>query len=186
MGQPKLLLPWAGGTILSHLVAQWKTLGAAQIAVVCGPPPHPVWTALEASHRSDVARIINPTPEHGMFSSIQSAAHWSGWNPSLTHVLLALGDQPQISPATLQALLQHAQDHPTSLCQPSLHGRPKHPLVFPRSVLLDLATSRHATLRDFLATQAHRRSLLPTTDPTLNIDLDSPDDYRSALTSFNA
>jgi hypothetical protein len=34
MGRPKLLLPWAGTTVIGRLIAQWRELGAGQIAVV--------------------------------------------------------------------------------------------------------------------------------------------------------
>src|SRR3989442_11142538 len=34
MGQPKLLLPWGNTSILGHLIAQWRGVGAEQIAVV--------------------------------------------------------------------------------------------------------------------------------------------------------
>ncbi len=37
MGRPKLLLPWGATTIVGHLLEQWQTLGAAQIAVVRRP-----------------------------------------------------------------------------------------------------------------------------------------------------
>src|ERR1043166_8703452 len=35
MGQPKLLLPWGGRSIIGHLLAQWRDLKAQQITVVC-------------------------------------------------------------------------------------------------------------------------------------------------------
>jgi len=34
MGQPKLLLPWHGTSVLGHLIGQWKDLRAGQIAAV--------------------------------------------------------------------------------------------------------------------------------------------------------
>jgi molybdenum cofactor cytidylyltransferase len=32
MGQPKLLLPWGKTSVLGHLIGQWQSAGAGQIA----------------------------------------------------------------------------------------------------------------------------------------------------------
>jgi molybdenum cofactor cytidylyltransferase len=34
MGRAKLLLPWGEASVLGHLVSQWRSLGATQLAVV--------------------------------------------------------------------------------------------------------------------------------------------------------
>src|ERR1043165_3783096 len=79
MGQPKLVLPWRATTILGHIIEQWKSLGAAQIAVICAVPPHAVHEELDRLGLPPTARILNPAPERGMFSSIQCGAGWPHW-----------------------------------------------------------------------------------------------------------
>src|SRR5687768_11535768 len=129
MGQPKLLLPWRGTTVLGHTLAQWKSVGPRQIAVVCGPSPHPVFAELERLPMDGVERIVNPTPERGMFSSIQCAARWSGWDRSINQFAISLGDQPQIQENTLRTLIAQSSAQPDRVWQPAFKGRPRHPVI---------------------------------------------------------
>ena len=94
MGKPKLLLPWGRTSVLGHLIKQWKALGAKQIAVVCAPDDGAMRVELDRLGFPVQDRIINPAPDRGMFSSIQCAAQWSGWQAALTHWAIVLGDQP--------------------------------------------------------------------------------------------
>src|SRR5262245_20884677 len=117
MGQPKLLLSWRSTTVLGYLISQWRLLGSEQIGVVSAPGPHPVHEELDRLHVPELLRIINPTPELGMFSSIQAAARSNDWNSAVTHFVLLLGDQPQITATTLASLLEYASRNPERICQ---------------------------------------------------------------------
>jgi molybdenum cofactor cytidylyltransferase len=186
MGEPKLLLPWKESTVIGHLLAVWRSVGADQIAVVCAARPHPLQGELDRLGFPETSRILNGSPELGMFSSIRCAAGWPGWEGNLTHFVVLLGDQPQIRLATLKALVTHAGAHPECICQPALHGRPKHPLVFPAAVFRQLARSEATTLREFLQTSGLPRSFMETEDESLAIDLDTPADYAKARLAHGA
>src|SRR4051812_41510491 len=108
MGRPKLTLPWGRTTILGHLILQWNEIGATQIAAVCATTNSAVTEELDRLAFPLADRIINPNPEQGMFSSVTCAARWSGWNPSLTHWLLTLGDQPHLHNEILRGLIDFA------------------------------------------------------------------------------
>src|SRR5689334_16008537 len=79
MGQSKLLLPWDKTSILGHLIQQWQNLGAKQIAVVCSADNPGLAAELARLNFPPSSRIVNPNPERGMFSSVQCAAEWQGW-----------------------------------------------------------------------------------------------------------
>src|SRR4051812_8081052 len=79
MGRPKLLLPWGQTTALGHLLQQWNGTGASQIAVVHAADAKPLIEELDRLDFPLANRIPNPSPENGMFSSIQCAARWAGW-----------------------------------------------------------------------------------------------------------
>jgi molybdenum cofactor cytidylyltransferase len=180
MGRPKLLLAWAETTILAHSVAQWHAVGAEQIAVVCGPSPHPVF--LELERLRDVAeRIVNSAPEHGMFSSVQAAARWPNWRSEITHVAISLGDQPQIRESTIRTLLDYAAAHPREICQPSFRQRAKHPVILPRDLFAELSTTSVTSLRDFLELRGEMRSWVEIDDPGLALDIDTPADYAALI-----
>src|SRR4051812_5400227 len=102
MGRPKLLLPWKSTSVIGHLIDQWQSLGVSQICVVCAADDQALAQELNRLGFPEALRILNPLPERGMFSSIQCAARWPGWNPTLTHWAIILGDQPHLSPASLR------------------------------------------------------------------------------------
>lgn len=189
MGRPKLLLPWGDGTILSHLATTWRALGAAQIAAVIargrGELENNVSVPAAELDRAGIPsweRIDNPRPELGMFSSIQCAARWNGWQAGLTHWLLTLGDQPHVRDSTLRQLAVCAASHPDKICQPARNGRPRHPVFVPHGVWVALA--RHGgpeTLKQFLADRPQHRECFESDDSGLDFDLDEPRDYERAL-----
>jgi molybdenum cofactor cytidylyltransferase len=184
MGRPKLLLPWGGGTVLEHLLRQWIGAGATQIGIVCAATNEPLIAALDALKFKRENRIINPKPEAGMFSSIQAAANWTGWNQTLTHWAVTLGDQPQVQSETLAQAISFADENPTSICQPSRNGRPRHPVILPRQLFLELRQTAETNLKEFLVAREAHRKLIAANDPGLDWDLDSPQDYERAQRMF--
>lgn len=182
MGQPKLLLPWGSTSILDHLLRQWRALGATGIAVVMAKDDRRMEEELQRRGWDTVARIINPDPARGMFSSIQSAAAWDGWETCahLTHWVLSLGDQPHVRESTLVSLIQCAAEQPDCVWQPSRQGRARHPVIFPADLFRNLASATEPDLKAFLANRAGRRQLMEADDPGLDLDLDYPADYEKA------
>lgn len=180
MGRPKLLLPWAGTTILGYLIHQWQGRGVGQVAVVCAAGDSRLAEELDRLAFRPEDKILNSHPERGMFSSIQCAARWSGWNPRLTHWVIALGDQPHLRRGTSQALLDFAAAHPDRICQPSRQGHPEHPVVLPKRAFLDLGTAKEPTRRSSLKDRPSETALGELADPGLDVDIDHPDDYLRA------
>ena len=179
LGQPKLLLPWGRTSVLGHLLEQWRDLGAAQIAVVCAGDTPSLPAELARLGFPEQNRILNPAPERGMFSSIQAAAAWPGWDPRLTHWAIVLGDQPHLRLETLRRLLACAARNPARVCQPAAGGRPRHPVVLPKTLFRQLAVSPAADLKEFLAAQDP--ATCPVDDPGLDLDIDRLEDYQRAL-----
>ena len=181
MGQPKLLLPWSGTTVLGHLIEQWQALGTKQIAVVCAPGDQAVRAELDRLGLPEANRIYNPAPARGMFSSIQCAAQWPGWQAGLTHWAIVLGDQPHLQPQTLRRVLEFSAAQPTKLCQPAHRGHGRHPVLLPKSLFRELAASTAATLKEFLIAQGRQVALCELDDPGLELDIDRPEDYARAV-----
>ena len=179
MGRPKLLLPWGATSVLGHLRRQWQALGPEQFAVVCAADDSAVKRELDRLGVPDLERIDNPAPERGMFSSIQCAASWAGWNSTLTHWGIALGDQPHLRLQTLRGLIDFASAHSRDICQPGYQGRPRHPVIVPRREFAELARSDAPDLKSFLASRPS--AVYEVDDPGLDLDLDQPEDYERAL-----
>lgn len=184
MGKPKLLLPWGPTSVVGHLIKLWCTVGANQIAIVCASKDEAIQRELSRLGIPKNARITNPQPERGMFSSIQCAAQWRGWAPELTHWAVVLGDQPHVPASTLRSLQAYAAAHPNRICQPSRLGRPRHPVILPRQAFVLLAGSTARDLREFLKTHAEPVALCDIDDAALDLDLDYPADYERAVKGF--
>ena len=181
MGRPKLLLPWGGTSVLGHLVEQWQGLRAEQIVVVCAAGDQSLQAELDRLGFTPQNRIINPAPERGMFSSIQCAARWRGWQQGLTHWAIVLGDQPHLRRQTLQRVLDFSAAHPTRVCQPARHGHGRHPVLLPEAMFRRVAVSTAATLSEFLAATPQQVALCELDDAGLDLDIDCPEDYEKAL-----
>jgi molybdenum cofactor cytidylyltransferase len=181
MGQPKLVLPWGPTSVLGHLLAQWGRLGAQQIGVVCAAGDHVLAAELERLGFPAAGRIYNPTPEHGMFSSIQAASQWSGWSRELTHWAVVLGDQPHLRQETLSGIIQFSATHPEQVCQPARRGHGRHPVFLPQAVFSCIGLSGAANLKEFLRAMPGMGALWESEDEGLDLDLDHPEDYRALL-----
>jgi molybdenum cofactor cytidylyltransferase len=185
MGQPKLLLPWGGTSVLGHLLRLWRGLSASQIAVVCVAGDHALHAELDRLGVSRAHRVINPKPERGMFSSIQCAASWERWEPALSHYAISLGDQPNVRPDTLRRLLDFAAVCADQVCQPSRKGRGRHPVFLPAAVFARLRDSTAADLKQFLTGSGFVAARCEMDDAGLDLDLDEPADYERALVMAN-
>jgi len=155
---------------------------ADQVAVIGSAFDHRLQLELDRLAFPPVSRILNPEPKSGMFSSVECAANWSGWDSRVSHVAIVLGDQPHLNPTTLALLIEASRAHPNKICQPSLDGRPRHPVVMPIAIFNELAVSRAETLKHFLESKLGQIHLSPSQDLGLDLDIDRPEDYATALT----
>ena len=181
MGKPKLLLPWGKTSVLGHLIELWNALGAKRVAVVCSPADKAIRLEMDRLGFPAQDRIINPAPQHGMFSSIQCAAQWPGWQSAVTHWAIVLGDQPHLRSQTLRGVLDFSSAHSARVCQPARCGHGRHPVLLPKAVFRRIAGSTAATLKEFLAAEAREVALCELDDPGLDLDIDVPADYEKAV-----
>jgi molybdenum cofactor cytidylyltransferase len=128
-------------------------------------------------------RIVNPNPERGMFSSIQCAANWRGWQPVLTHWGIVLGDQPHLRSETLQTLINFSAANPGTVCQPRKGGHRYHPAVLPKNAFEKLRSSAAANLKEFLV--SCETAYCEINDAGLEVDIDRPEDYLKARSLAN-
>jgi molybdenum cofactor cytidylyltransferase len=177
MGTCKLLLPWGERTILTHLLDQWRSAGAMQIAPVIDPSNQLLRSALADAGFSPSDWIENRSPQLGMFSSLQAASRWPGWLSTLTHWVICLGDQPHIQTSTLRLLLATASKNPMRICQPALHGCAAHPIVLPANDFRGLAQHDSGNLRAYIRAREVFRLRVPVEDPAVSQDLNTPEDY---------
>lgn len=180
MGQPKLCLPWGETTILGHLLDQWRKAGADKILVVHGPGETPVARELDRLGFPSTQRSVNIAMNRGMMGSVVTATRMALHDTSLTHLVIALGDQPNLQTETLRELLHLCANSPGKLIRVVHENKAGHPLALPAHALAELSTTSCETLRDFLRLKEMPVSDLTTDDSGVLLDVDTPGDYARA------
>jgi len=131
LGRPKQLLPYGGATLLDHTVATARACGFDQLLVALGG------SAADVRTRVDLAGaevVVNPGFGAGCSSSI--AAAMGALDPATGVLVLLLGDQPGVEPATVRALVDGRGDAPLAVCAYD-DGR-GHPFAFGRELFGEL------------------------------------------------
>jgi molybdenum cofactor cytidylyltransferase len=131
LGRPKQLLPFNGATLLDHTVATARACEFDQLLVAVGGESDKVRSRVDLSG-ADV--VVNPGFGAGCASSI--AVAMEALDPATTVLVLMLGDQPGVVPATVRVLLAARGDAPIAVCRYD-DGR-GHPFAFGREAFGDV------------------------------------------------
>jgi molybdenum cofactor cytidylyltransferase len=131
LGRPKQLLPYGGATLLDHTVATARACEFDQLLVAVGGDADKVRSRVDLSG-ADV--VVNPGFGAGCGSSI--AVAMDAVDPAAGVLVLMLGDQPGVVPATVRVLLAARGDAPVAVC--SYDDGRGHPFAFGRELFGDL------------------------------------------------
>ena len=132
LGEPKQLLPYGSGTLLDHALETARASGFDQLIVAIGGSSGDVRSRVDLSE----AQVVeNPDFGEGCSSSI--AAGLSALDPRAELLVLMLGDQPGVTPATVRALIAGCGDGTVLAACLYDDGR-GHPLAFGRGAFDDL------------------------------------------------
>jgi molybdenum cofactor cytidylyltransferase len=132
LGEPKQLLRYGSGTLLDHAVDTARASGFDQLIVALGGSSAKVRDRVDLSGAEVVE---NPDFGEGCSSSI--AAGLSALDPRAELLVLMLGDQPGVTPATVRALVAGC-DQGTVLAACVYDDGRGHPLAFGRAVFGEL------------------------------------------------
>jgi molybdenum cofactor cytidylyltransferase len=131
LGRPKQLLPYHGATLLDHTVATARACEFDQLLVALGGDADKVRARTNLSG-ADV--VVNPGFGVGCSSSI--AVAMAALDARATALVLMLGDQPGVLPATVRVLLAARGEAPIAVCLYE-DGR-GHPFAFGRETFEEL------------------------------------------------
>lgn len=172
MGTQKLLLPFAGTTVIEHVIDQVIAAGVTDIVAVVGADP----SVAEAAGRRSVRIARNAEPERGMLSSVRCGLR--AVPQTSQAVLVVLGDQPSLGPSLLRAMLEASRTSPGKILVPTYDGARGHPLMFPLRYREEVLTRYDEEgLRGLLRAHAGDVLELPS-DPSVLADMDELADYR--------
>ena len=175
MRTQKLLLPFAGKTVIEHVIDQVIAGGLADVLIVVGADP----AVAEAAGRRSVRIIRNDHPDQGMLRSVRCGLR--AVPDTCDAALIVLGDQPSISGGLVTRILEASRTFPGKILVPSFDGARGHPLLVPMGYREELLTRYdHEGLRGLLRTHAGDIRELPG-DPSVLADMDDLADYRREL-----
>jgi molybdenum cofactor cytidylyltransferase len=174
LGQPKQLLPFDGDTLLGRVVTTARGCRFDQLLVALGG------SAAEVQRCVDLAGaevVVNGDFGSGCASSI--AAALGRVDPRADVLVLLLGDQPGVTSATVQALLDGMGTGVIAACAYA-NGR-GHPLAFGRATFDELrALHGDKAVWKLLAGRADEVIDVPVRGPVPR-GVDTRDDYRDVL-----
>jgi molybdenum cofactor cytidylyltransferase len=178
MGRPKQLLSIEGRPLLELVVAQVCASRLDDVVVVVGADAELIQVSIDLGR----ARfVVNQEYASGMSSSLR--AGMAALPADMTHAVIILGDQPVISAALLDELLdlQAASGLPAAaFC---FDGLLHPPVVLARELWSDVAALEgDVGCRAIIRARPERVAALPMpTSSRHPVDIDTPDDYRRLL-----
>jgi molybdenum cofactor cytidylyltransferase len=174
LGEPKQLLQYGSGTLLDHVLDTARACPFDQLVCVIGGAADEVRARVDLSG-ADV--VENPQFGEGCSSSIAAAL---GAVDDRSEVLvLMLGDQPGVTPGTVEALLAGRGAAPIAVCAYA-DGR-GHPLAVSSRLFGDLR-KLHGDKAVWKLLDGHEADAVDVPVPgAIPRDIDTWDDYRVIL-----
>lgn len=174
-GQPKLLLPWKGETIIRHVARNALAAGLDPVLVVAGEQ-------MPAMRREladlGVVLVFNPDWKEGQSTSVRAGLQALGG--AVGGAIFFLGDQPQIPARLAQSLVEAHALSLAPIIAPLVDGQRGNPVLFDRGTFDDLMSLQG----DAGGRQLFSRypiEWVPWHDATVLLDIDTPDDYERLM-----
>lgn len=168
LGTPKALVEIGGERLVDRGVAMLREAGCVPIVVVTGAAPVDVPGAVV---------VHNPHWRTGMGSSLRAGL--SALAPDCPAVVVALVDQPNVTPAAVRRLVE-AHEAGASIAVATYGGRPRNPVLIAREHFAEAAS--HAVgdvgAREFLRARSELVVGVPCDDVADARDIDTPEDLR--------
>ena len=178
MGSPKPLLDLNGKRALERILASCRDAALSRPIVVLGHHADEIRKAVDLKL---VEVAINPHPERGMTSSLQTGL---GLLPAEARgFLLFPADYPLVTWKELVVLEERFEhDHKHQIYIPTFEGKRGHPVACDRRIAeeilaLEPGEPAHLVIRKD-PSRIHR---VPVSNPWVARDLDTEEDYREAL-----
>jgi molybdenum cofactor cytidylyltransferase len=181
MGQPKLLLPWRGTTVIEHVVGVWRSSRVDHVVVII----HPSDVRLAELAHGAGAHLLQPDPPPPeMKISVREGLAFveRRFHPSATDAwLMAPADMPGIDAAMIDALLEAYQASldrgiEPRIWVPQVGGRRGHPVLFPWRLATEVERLGPDEGLDALVARSEVRAIdFPERERLA--DFDTPEDY---------
>jgi molybdenum cofactor cytidylyltransferase len=176
-GVQKLLLPLGDTTLIGRVVDALLGSSVAAVIVVAGPDGR----VADALRGRRVTLVRNLTPDADMLSSVRCGL--KALPRDCGSVLVALGDQPGVTPQLIDAMLRTFAGCGRGILVPTHEGRRGHPVLFSTRYREEVLTQYDGEgLRGLLRSHPDDVCEMPAAQRAVVEDVDGPADYRREVT----
>ena len=178
LGHAKQLLPFRSKTLLRHVVDEASLIDSAQTIVVLGAGKEDLEQEL---HGTAVVRCYNEDWSSGMAGSIHVGINkLLDMLPDVSCCIIAVCDQPYISTAIFNALLEAFETSPCNIIASSYADTAGTPALFSRNHFADLLQLQgQEGAKKLLSRYSQELHLIQFDQGAVEIDTD--EDYRRLL-----
>ncbi|MBE7503600.1 MAG: nucleotidyltransferase family protein [Verrucomicrobiales bacterium] len=182
MGTNKLLLPFAGSSVLARVVDACRGAPADPVLVVGRPPLAPL---REALGNRPVTWVENPDPTADMLASLRCGLR--ALPATVESLIVTPGDLPSLEPALVCRMLTDFRAGQAGILVPVHRGRRGHPVILAARYREELLRTHDGVgLRGLLHAHAAETTEWGTDDPAVLEDIDTPAEYALARSRTDA
>jgi molybdenum cofactor cytidylyltransferase len=181
MGQPKPLLPWGDLPLIQFQLASLSEASASPIVVVLGHNAEDIAPYVESS--PTLQTVINPDYAEGKTTSIRLGV--SQVRDDVDGILLLAVDQPRPADLVRRVIEEHLRSG-ALITHPTYNRRGGHPIIFAGSLKGELLaiTEEQQGIREVVGHHQDSIRTVEVESPIARVDLNTMDDYESALREF--
>ena len=173
MGRPKQLLPFRGQTVLECIIDSALNSSLSKVVVVLGHRADELRPLLA---KRDVTVVLNSDYKSGQSASIQAGL--DAVRQDVDAALFLLGDQPLITPETINTILSVYANSPGPIVMPLFNGKRGNPVLFDRQTFGRIdALSGDTGARVLFQEYTDQIVEVPLHDPSVHFDIDTEQDY---------
>lgn len=178
MGEPKLLLPYRGGTVLDATVEAMAASAVNGVIVVTGAGADEVEASLDTRFSSSSIIVVrNPDHRRGNMSSLLTA---TGGDQGAEAFVIVPGDMPTIRSSVIDAMVDLWDEERPWAAVAEYANRIAHPFLLSREAVESVAeTSGKKVLGRILVDSANDRVVRLKVPHDAPRDVNTPEDYEA-------
>jgi molybdenum cofactor cytidylyltransferase len=177
MGKPKLLLPFGNETIIETIIGQVILAKVDKTLVVLGSDREKIEKKIK---KFSIRTTVNPHFKKGMLSSVQWG--FKALPENTRAVLVLLGDQPAISTAIIDKIIDAYQKTRKGIVLPVYKGERGHPVLIDLKYKGEVESLSHEIgLRGLVYSHPEDIMEVKVEAPSILQDIDYLEDYQKEL-----
>ncbi len=173
LGRPKQLLQLDGEPIIRITTRNAIASNLDEVVVVVGAEAEQVASAI-----GDQGQRVVLNPDFALGQSTSLRAGLAALSPETEAVLFLLGDQPEVGPEVIDALIDAHRAEGVTIAQATYGGVPANPVLFARAIFPELAeVTGDEGARSVMKRHANEIVRVDVSDGPPPGDVDTDEDY---------